>query len=391
VETGEVVNKPRISLSLNPCPSRQSGHMTNTHPAGKPAQRCRIRVGSTDGILAVVPHLLGFHPALSLVVLGVGGPHARIRLAFRYDLPDPPDERLAADIAEHAAGVLGRQHLETAIIVGYGPGRTVTPVTDVLTPALRAARIDVREVLRVQEGRYWSYVCSDPGCCPPDGVPFDPVSHPAATALAAAGLTARSDRSALAATLAPDTESAALIAAAAERALSRAGRLVDDALAAQSGGDVLRLVTDAGRRAVRAAVLRYRRGGVLDDQDEIAWLGLTLTDLRVRDDAWARMDPSFNDAHRRLWTNLVRRLPAEHVPGPAALLAFTAWQSGDGALASIAIERALAADSAYSMALLIADALHAGLPPSAARLPMTPKQVAAAYAKRRSATEPNRR
>jgi hypothetical protein len=65
------------------------------------------------------------------------------------------------------------------------------------------------------------------------------------------------------------------------------------------------------------------------------------------------------------------------------LLAFVAWQAGDGALASIAIERALDADPGYSMALLIADALHAGLPPSAARLSMSPKQVAASYAKHR--------
>src|SRR4029077_19220080 len=98
----------------------------------------------TDGILAVVPHLLGFHPALSLVVLGIGGPHARIRLAFRYYLPAPPDERLAADISEHAASVLGRQHLDTAIIVGYGPGRTVTPVTDVVAPDLRTGQVYVK-------------------------------------------------------------------------------------------------------------------------------------------------------------------------------------------------------------------------------------------------------
>src|SRR5258708_12106687 len=64
--------------------------------------RCRVRVGSADGVLAVVPHLLGFHPSDSLVMLGIGGPHARIRLAFRYALPDPPDEELPADIPPHA-------------------------------------------------------------------------------------------------------------------------------------------------------------------------------------------------------------------------------------------------------------------------------------------------
>jgi len=61
------------------------------------------------------------------------------------------------------------------------------------------------------------------------------------------------------------------------------------------------------------------------------------------------------------------------------LLAFTAWQSGEGALANIALDRALADIPGYSMALLLRDALAAGMPPSAARLPMTPEEVAASY------------
>ncbi|MGI9005751.1 MAG: DUF4192 domain-containing protein, partial [Streptosporangiaceae bacterium] len=172
--------------------------------------------------------------------------------------------------------------------------------------------------------------------------------------------------------------------AAVARARARAGQLID-LMSVAAGGDPFQPVADAGRRSVKQVVARYRQDGRLADDDEIAWLGVVLGDLRVRDDAWARMDPAYNDEHRRLWTDLVWRLPADLAAPPAALLAFTAWQAGDGALASIAIERALAADPEYSMALLIADALHAGLPPSAARLPMTPKQVAASYSRRRQA------
>jgi Domain of unknown function (DUF4192) len=345
--------------------------------------RCRVRVGSADGILAVVPHLLGFHPSDSLVMLGIGGPHARIRLAFRYDLPDPPDDELATDIAAHAAAVLARQHLTMAIAVGYGSGEAVTPVVDVVGPALLAAGINVQDALRVQGGRYWSYLCRDPDCCPPDGVPFDSAGHPASAALAAAGLTVRADRAELARTLAPLADAAGPMREAVGRARQRAEALIDLGAAA-AGGDPFLPIADAGRRSVTQAITRYRRGGALIDDDEIAWLGVTLADLRVRDDAWARMDPQFHDAHQRLWIDLVRRLPADFAAPPAALLAFTAWQAGDGALASVAIERALEADPEYSMALLLADALHAGLPPSAARLPMTPKQVAASYARRRT-------
>jgi hypothetical protein len=64
---------------------------------------------------------------------------------------------------------------------------------------------------------------------------------------------------------------------------------------------------------------------------------------------------------------------------PACPLAFCAWQSGDGALANVALDRSLADNPDYSMALLLRDALDSGAPPSMARLPMTPEEVASAY------------
>ncbi len=381
---------PAGQAGRGPSRSRSASQQTD---AGAGGQRCRVKVGSADGILAVVPHLLGFHPANSLVVLGIGGPHARIRLAFRYDLPEPPEEGLSADIASHATTVLRREHLTMAVVIGYGTGPAVSGVVDVIAPALRDAGIVVQDALRVEGSRYWSYLCHDPRCCPPEGASYNPAAHPAAAVLASAGLTVRADRSELAGTLARDPESIEPMTHAVEGARRRATQLIEKTLIVTADGDPLQAIADAGRKTVRQVVARYRRGVELNDPDEIAWLGLTLTDLRVRDDAWARMDPQFNEAHQRLWTQLLHRLPAEFVPAPAALLAFVAWQAGDGALASIAIERALEADPKYSMALLIADALHAGLPPSAARLSMSPKQVAASYARHRRppSTSANRR
>jgi Domain of unknown function (DUF4192) len=330
------------------------------------------------GFLAIIPHLLGFHPSRSMVVIGLGAPRGRVKLAFRYDLPDPPDAARSREIAEHAAGVLRKRQIMTAMAAGYGAGTMVTPVAEPLRAALRSAGIMLRDLLRVEDGRYWSYVCQDPGCCPPDGVPFDGPAHPAAAALDAAGLTARPDRGSLACTLAPLTGPAAeSTMQATERAQRRAEGLI---ATAPHDTDVTRPVIDAGRAAVREAIGTYRGGGQITDGDQLAWLAVTLADLRVRDDAWARMDPRHRAAHQRLWTDVVRRATEPYVPAPASLLAFTAWQSGEGALANIAIERALAADPGYSMAHLLGQAVDAGLPPSAARLPMTPEEVEASYA-----------
>ena len=77
--------------------------------------------------------------------------------------------------------------------------------------------------------------------------------------------------------------------------------------------------------------------------------------------------------------DLTRLAPAGYIAGPASLLAFTAWQHGDGALANVALDRALADDDEYSMAQLLRQVLAAGASPDLAVLPMTPEEVAESY------------
>ena len=52
-------------------------------------------------------------------------------------------------------------------------------------------------------------------------------------------------------------------------------------------------------------------------------------------------------------------------PAPASLLAFAAWQHGDGALAWCAIDRCLEVDPDYAMAHCVADVLTRAVPPTA--------------------------
>lgn len=331
----------------------------------------RIQVRGPATLIAVVPHLLGFHPADSLVLVGLTGPHALVRLLFRYDLPDPPDHTVATSIAGHAATVLQREKLTVATAIGYGPGTLVTPVADVIRHALPRAGIRLVDVLRVEDSRYFSYLCTEPSCCPPDGRPLNP-ADPAAAALAGYGLTALASRQDLAATLAPVTGPAA---AAMDRATRQAARDITAGIDTL-GQDALfaRL-----RRTVQDAIATYRQGGTITGPAEVAMLTLALGALEIRDDAWARMRPEHRAAHLRLWTDLTRHAQPGYIAAPASLLAFTAWQDGNAALGNLALDRAQDDDPDYTMAQLIRDALTAGLSPSVARLSMTPEEVADSY------------
>jgi hypothetical protein len=366
-----------------PTPSRPQIPQPDPTPHVSQAQdtgRVRVQVGSPEALLAVVPHLLGFIPRASLVVIGTEPPRDRVKVTLRYNLPDPPDAGVAADLAEHAVGVINSQRLVAMVAVGYGPGMLVDPMASALRAAAWRAGIELRDFLRVEGGRYWSYLCRDEGCCPADGTPFDPGEHSAAVAMACAGTEVLADRAAVAARVAP---LGGIAAESMRQATRRAERHVSQLLAKARKsarlGAARQMIASEGLNAVGSMIATYRTGGRFTADYEIGRMTVALRELRVRDDAWARMDPAHRNAHLRLWIDVTRRAEPGYVAAPAALLAFVAWQSGDGALANVALDRALADDPRYSMALLLRQVISAGAPPSMARLPMTPEEVAASY------------
>ena len=360
-------SSPRL-FSSEPATARPSGL------AGK----VQLRAASPEAVLAVVPHLLGFYPSRSLVVLGLGD-RGRVVVTFRYDLPDPPGDELSDDIARHASFVLEREGIAAVLLAGYGPADLVEPVARRTAGSLIGSGVQLQELLRADGGRYWSLLCSDPACCPPEGRPYDPGSHPAAAVMADAGLAAQPDRDSLARTLQRSAGTADTISRATSRGLARLARLVELGEAEGDRDPQLR-ATRTGRREIQRAIRRYRRGGRIDSIEHLAWLAVLLSDIRVRDDAWARMHPAYREQHRQLWTDVLKSAALDYSPAPASLLAFVAWQAGNGALAAMAVDRALGADPAYSMAHLLSSALEAALPPAAAKMPMTPAAVAASYA-----------
>lgn len=302
-------------------------------------------------LLTAIPGLLGFTPENSLVIVGVEGPRNRVKVTLRYDLPGPADTEIANAITGHMVSVLTR-NVRTAIAVIYGPAHA----GDLLNIALTGQnQIKMGDVLRVENGRYWSYRCGNPDCCPVEGATFD------------ANYSVPAHRDELTAKVAPVT--------GAEREAMR-----------QATQREIERVTNHPRRArevglalVRDLISRYRSEEFTASYDETATATVALTSLRIRDDAWARMDPGYSTAHIALWTDVTRRAQPGYVAAPASLLAFCAWQSGNGALANVALDRALADNPKYTMADLLRQAINAGAPPSLARLPMTPEEVAASY------------
>jgi hypothetical protein len=322
-----------------------------------------LTVRSTADLIAAVPYLIGFHPTESVVVVAMRGP--RVVFAARGDLPDggPPGE--AQEIADYLVAVVAAQEAETVTVLGYGPPERVTPVIDAVRASFgrRSAGPvgpELVDALRITDGRYWSYICDNPGCCPPEGTPVDVSGSRFAAEATLAGQVALPDRAALIEQVAPVD---GLRRLGMRQATDRAEERLVEVLEAAPPADVLggRTLRRVGEAAVDAAMARHREGGLLTD-DEVAWLSLLLAHIPVRDLAWERCDG--DDWQIALWADVLRRVDPGLAAAPASLLAFVAWRSGQGALAAVALDRAFDAEPDYSMAMLLADVLHRGVPPS---------------------------
>ncbi|MBN6057470.1 DUF4192 domain-containing protein [Nonomuraea sp. RK-328] len=312
---------------------------------------CLTLAGPAD-VLAAVPYLVGFHPADSLIVVGLA--RGQVKVAVRWNLPFP------SGTLAPLRHLWEREGVDRVIVVGYGPGERVTPAVDEARSLAAEAGVAVDEALRAHEGRYWSYVCDLPQCCPPQGMPYDPSTSRVAAEATVRGLVALPDRRSLERTIAPVTGPVRL---AMRRATADAAAEARAGLATCGDANAFAAAfVSAGLARVREALTAHAAGDRVDDA-VAARLGLDLTVIRVRDEAWTLTDIP----HLGLWKDLTRRLEPRFVPPAASLFAMACWRAGDSTLATIALERALTIDPAYSMANLLMHALQCLLSPDMLR------------------------
>ncbi|WP_459803032.1 DUF4192 domain-containing protein [Herbidospora sp. RD11066] len=314
----------------------------------------RLRLSSPADILAAIPYLLGFHPADSLVVIGLE--QVAVRVATRWDLP------LLPGALDDLAPLLAREKADGTIVAAFGDAVLTAPAIDEAVRFLSATGLAVHDALRTHEGRYWSHLHP----CPPDGVHYDAGAHPVAAEAVVRGMVALPDRQALELTVAPVTGPART---AMNQATDQAERELWSWVEKADPGAYLA----DGIARVRSAVELHERGGRLSD-DDAARLGLALWMIRVRDEAWTLIDE--RPAHLALWRDLTCRLSPHLVTPAASLLAASAWRVGDCALASMALDRALEAEPRYTMALILTEAIARLLTPEdvGERMP-TPEQL----------------
>lgn len=326
--------------------------MGMTHRDNDPTPAVTLRcIGDT---LAAIPHLLGFHPSDSIVLL-TGTEHGKpLGRTLRGDLP--PDNLVDAVAADMIATLAEDDPSAALIIVIGGADDDGTPPHEPLVLAVRRelAAHGVTDVAAywvpelAADARYRCY--DDPGRT---GRMSDPGSSVLAAVMASKGYVTYASRSELVALLAPDSEPR----------VARRAELIETRRAAGTGTWPL----PCRVAIVRDGLCAAGRDGVALTDTQIATLAIALSDVEVRDACLATALPPDSEragAAAALWQALTRALPAPERAIPASLAAYAAYMRGDGALASIALSTALDADPDHLLAGLLDQALRHGIPPS---------------------------
>jgi hypothetical protein len=330
--------------------------------------RIDVRLGDLGELAASIPHLLGFRPRESIVLVSLAGPGGgRVGLTVRADIPPEEHARTLAEavsrsvLTDRPGGVLLAVVSEAPDVGGGLPHRELVRRVVV---ALAAHAVPVPDVILVRDGRWWSYDCPHSCCAPGAGTPLPSGVTELEVAAVATGVVVERDRDGLAARIAaPDPPAReAMAAACADIAVECADRILEE------GWDA---VAEQSWTAILDALVRSRPGAPvtrapLTDR-EVARLVWGLRDREVRDRALELALGPDAAAAEQLWTECTRRAPAPLDAAPATLLAVSAWLRGDGAMADVALGRALAGDPDYTLARLLAQALTACLPPAELR------------------------
>ncbi len=337
-----------------------------------------LRIRGPADLVALAPFLLGFHPAESLVMIGLDD--SRVVVTVRIDLDDLVTaesgdggcpEVLRSTVAAMSRGGASR-------LAGIVFDNRATSSASAALPwlGLRAAvrteadrtGVAVADLILVRGGRFWSYECDDAGCCPPEGRELAEADSVVSAEATYAGMVALPDRDAVAALLDP---------------LPMATRCVlRPFIAAHERAAVRAVVSGGGQRALRSvkrAIFRAARsadaiGPVGLPADDAARFGAALSGIDLRDAVWVAIDDARLDG-RELWRELGRRLPPPYDAAALFLFGWASWRAGNGALARIAAERAVDSDPGYSAADLLLAALSRGLDPRSVPKLRTPRSA----------------
>lgn len=292
-----------------------------------------MEISSPRELIAAIPHLLGFNPDDSLVVIALDNNH--VHSMVRVDWPISQGV-LTGSLARYAQSITGVD----IVLCFYSDSELQNDqqVKQVF------AGSELLDILVVAHGQWNSALCEDEECCPASGRRIDEFTAVATAEFIFAGSSPYASREDLVKVLSAETTS-----------------LGDRELCATAFAELPEITEP--QIEVEWLISRASDDGDASWAD-IARTALALQEIRVRD---GLLRLAFDSIDVRIdvrgWLmRVMGRIPEHHVAACATVLAGVVWLDGNGSLARIALDRALDADPDYSLAQLLDTALVNAVP-----------------------------
>ncbi|MBU6148398.1 MAG: DUF4192 family protein [Actinomycetales bacterium] len=352
-----------------------------------------IVVRGPRALVAVLPHLIGFHPCSSVVVVVLGVDN-RVAAVARADWP--PGSQQVAELLHTITGNM-REPAAGCVVALYPPVAHLSPPAGApVQSAVAAAGLRLLDLLIIEGDphstiRWRSALCDDPRCCPPEGRPIDTVTEPAEAALVARGSAVAATRDLIVAGFRSRADSVAVDLRRRLVADIRIGAVGDPTSTVDTVAVVHPKIAADAQPAVDAradidpeasaediaariaADVRGPAGAVVPVDLLPDWAPHLMRALRTiptRDPLIAALVTLVEELDDERCRGLIERLrvlsqvaPATHLAPVLTVCGILAWLHGDGVRANVAVARALEVEPGYTLARLLARGLEQGLPP----------------------------
>ncbi|MCC2592657.1 DUF4192 domain-containing protein [Tessaracoccus sp. OS52] len=296
-----------------------------------------LRGSSRADLLCIPSIMLGFHPAESVVVVGMHG--KRVEFCARLDLVQSADELRGA--IEQILNARDNKPGTNFVLLGFG--REVTEVTGVVNHLTSILGDLVTDAVITNGTRYWNLDNCAP--TPQEGIPFEFSASALAAQAVFEGMAVRGSREeAVAAVMPPPAHERAEIAERVDQAFAR----------------VMRLDLDEAMRLFRG-LLESDEALTPDDAAELAVL-LQLPECLAEFLAQVTTE-SARRAHPRLLQARATADP-ECEPDVLAALAVACWLAGEGAQQNECMTQLQELEPRHPVLLLLEELHHKALPPS---------------------------
>ena len=316
-------------------------------------QSVNMQIHTPRQLVAAIPHLIGFHPTQSLVLVVID--HTELVAIARIDLPERQIP-MPIDI-ERALASTRKGNL---VLMAYSDfDMTLDKTRSLITGC---DDLDLLDALWIRDGHWSSLMCSDLDCCPEQGHPLSELSEVDVEFIVAGS--------------APFASRDDLVHQIEQRVLSEREEQNRD-LATDEVAKQIASMLKTGHSSKSDSSAEPRNTLIQQVLDSLAkfqsmtWieharLCKAVCDIRMRDGLLRTLfdRPQIRVQVRSQLMKEISRAQIANVPALATVLAGVAWLDGNGALATIAIERALDVDPSYSLARLLNRAISHGVPPS---------------------------